>query len=54
MLLVNTDPAATFEVRPGDRIAQLVLIPFAHADLTEVEALDESARGLAGFGSSGR
>lgn len=54
VLLVNTDPAATFEVRPGDRIAQLVLIPFAHADLTEVEALDESARGLAGFGSSGR
>jgi dUTP pyrophosphatase len=54
VLLLNTDPATTFEVLPGDRIAQLVLIPFAHADPTEVEALDESARGLAGFGSSGR
>jgi dUTP pyrophosphatase len=54
VLLLNTDPAATFEVRPGDRIAQLVLTPFANAAPTEVEALDESARGLAGFGSSGR
>jgi dUTP pyrophosphatase len=54
VLLLNTDPTASFEVRPGDRIAQLVLIPFAPADPTEVEALDVSARGLAGFGSSGR
>jgi dUTP pyrophosphatase len=54
VLLLNTDPAATFGVRPGDRIAQLVLIPFADAAPTEVETLDESARGLAGFGSSGR
>ena len=54
VLLLNTDPDQTFEVHPGDRIAQLVLIPFAHAAPTEVDVLDESARGLAGFGSSGR
>jgi dUTP pyrophosphatase len=54
VLLLNTDPAETFEVHAGDRIAQLVLTPFADAAPTEVEALDQSARGLAGFGSSGR
>jgi dUTP pyrophosphatase len=54
VLLMNADPAEGFEVVPGDRIAQLVVTPFAAAEPIEVEALDESARGLAGFGSSGR
>ena len=54
VLLMNADPAEAFEVAPGDRIAQLVVTPFAAAEPIEVEALDESARGLAGFGSSGR
>ena len=48
VLLLNTDPAATFEVRPGDRIAQLVLTPFADAAPTEVEALDEAHEGWRG------
>jgi dUTP pyrophosphatase len=54
VLLLNTDPAETFRVEAGDRIAQLVLVPIALADPVEVEALAESARGEAGFGSSGR
>jgi dUTP pyrophosphatase len=41
-------------VAPGDRIAQLVVTPVAEAVPVEVEALEETARGLAGFGSSGR
>jgi dUTP pyrophosphatase len=54
VLLLNTDPAETFKVEPGDRIAQLVITPIALAEPVEVEALAESARGDGGFGSSGR
>jgi dUTP pyrophosphatase len=54
VLLLNTDPAETFRVQAGDRIAQLVLAPIALADPVEVEALSESVRGEGGFGSSGR
>jgi dUTP pyrophosphatase len=54
VLLLNTDPAETFLVEAGDRIAQLVIAPVALADPVEAEALAESARGEGGFGSSGR
>jgi dUTP pyrophosphatase len=54
VLLLNTDPAEVFRVEPGDRIAQLVIVPVAPAEPVEAEALAESARGEGGFGSSGR
>jgi dUTP pyrophosphatase len=54
VLLLNTDPADTFRVAVGDRIAQLVLVPIALAAPVEVESLAESGRGGGGFGSSGR
>lgn len=54
VLLLNTDPAETFRVQSGDRIAQLVVIPVVLADAVEAEALGGSARGSGGFGSSGR
>src|SRR4051794_25928545 len=54
ILLLNTDPAETFRVEPGDRIAQLVLTPIVTADVVETQALSESPRGEGGFGSSGR
>jgi dUTP pyrophosphatase len=54
VLLLNTDPAETFRVEPGDRIAQLVLTPIAPAEPIEVSELSESARGAGGFGSTGR
>ena len=54
VLLLNTDPAETFRVGPGERIAQLLLVPIAVAGAVEAEALTESARGEGGFGSSGR
>ena len=40
-------------VAPGDRIAQLVIMPFLPAEFEEVDALDETARGAGGFGSTG-
>jgi len=43
-----------FVVRRGERIAQLVIAPVVQASWTEVESLDETARGAGGFGSTGR
>ena len=54
VLLLNTDPAETFRVAPGDRIAQLVIAPIALAEPVETAALADSVRGAGGFGSSGR
>ncbi|WP_288818836.1 dUTP diphosphatase [uncultured Micrococcus sp.] len=51
--LINLDPSAPIELRRGDRIAQLVIQQVAHAEFVEVEALEESDRGAAGFGSTG-
>lgn len=51
--LVNTDTEEAFEVTAGDRIAQLIVMPFAHATFLPVESLTESARGEGGFGSTG-
>lgn len=53
VLLVNLGDAL-FVVERGDRIAQLVFAAVAQADLVDVEALDVSARGEGGFGSTGR
>lgn len=53
VILLNTDPAEIFRVAPGDRIAQLVIVPVAELEPVEVEALTESERGTGGFGSSG-
>ena len=40
-------------VYPGERIAQLVIVPCMTAAFTEVDSLDETARGAGGFGSTG-
>lgn len=44
---------APFEIRRGDRIAQLVIAPVARAAWAETEDLDATARGAGGFGSTG-
>jgi dUTP pyrophosphatase len=54
VLLLNTDPAEIFRVEPGDRIAQLLVVPIVLPEPAEVDSLEESVRGRAGFGSSGR
>jgi len=51
--LLNTDAQAAVSFQRGDRIAQLVIQPVARAVLHEVESLPGSARGEAGFGSTG-
>lgn len=54
ILLLNTDRQEEFTVEPGDRIAQLLIIPFTELAVSEVPELSVSERGDSGFGSSGR
>ena len=53
VLLLNTDREAAFELAPGDRIAQLVVVAVAAPDVVEADALAATVRGEGGFGSSG-
>ncbi len=54
VLLVNTDPAQEYEVRRGDRIAQLVIQRVEQASFAVVTELPDSERGRGGFGHTGR
>ena len=53
VVLVNHG-GTPFEIKPGDRIAQLLVQRVERAGFTRVEALAESERGTNGFGSTGR
>jgi dUTP pyrophosphatase len=43
-----------FVINRGDRVAQMIIAPFAQARISEVDSLDETSRGAGGFGSTGR
>lgn len=53
VILANLSDAA-FEIRRGDRIAQLVPAPVQRAQMDETAELDDTARGSGGFGSTGQ
>ena len=52
VILINLGTGA-FEIRRGDRVAQLVLAPVVRATWLAVDELDETVRGEGGFGSTG-
>jgi len=52
VLLINISNEP-FEVEVGDRIAQIIIGKYLVTEIEEVEKLDESERGDAGFGSTG-
>lgn len=53
VILVNVTDKE-FLIRPGDKIAQLLIMPISTASLEEVDTLSETRRGDGGFGSTGR
>ena len=56
MTLQNTGPVPV-AIAHGDRVAQMLIVPFAKVELERVEdvsALSETERGTGGFGSTGR
>ena len=54
LVALHNDSAVPRTVRHGDRIAQLVLLPFLPMEFTETETLPETERGAGGFGSTGK
>ena len=52
VVLLNTDREQTFTAEPGERIAQLVVLPVPDVSVREVDELQPSERGVRGFGSS--
>ena len=46
--------AASYEVQPAERIAQMVFVPVEQVELKVVEEFDASERGVGGFGHSGK
>lgn len=51
--LLNTDRDEPFSIEPGDRIAQLIVMPVSRAEFVSVDELPSSERGVGGFGSTG-
>ena len=54
IIALHNDSDMTRTVRHGDRIAQLVILPFLPAEFEECDSLPETARGAGGFGSTGK
>jgi len=54
LVAIHNHSAADAVIEPGERIAQLVLMPVVRAAFTEAEGLSGTARGEGGFGSTGK
>jgi dUTP pyrophosphatase len=53
VIIINTDTSAPFEIRRGDKIAQLVIQRVEQVTFNVVDELDDTVRGAGGFGSTG-
>lgn len=53
IVALHNDSEYPWEVNNGDRIAQLVFLPYLNVEFEEVDALNETTRGAGGFGSTG-
>ena len=53
-MALHNDSCNPAYIKKGDRIAQLVFLPYLNAEFTEVEELDNTDRGDGGFGSTGK
>lgn len=50
----DSNCSAVYQVKAGDRIAQIIPVKIHDGDMVEVDSLDESSRGTNGFGSTGK
>ncbi|NTW14407.1 MAG: dUTP diphosphatase [Candidatus Moranbacteria bacterium] len=53
IIMLNTSDAA-YEVVPGERVAQMLVVPIAYPEVCEVAELDDTIRGEGRFGSTGK
>ena len=54
IIAVHNDTDAIRMIKPGDRIAQLIFMPYVIDDDWQESELDDTARGTGGFGSTGK
>ena len=54
MVGVINQISESYTIEPGERIAQMVIMPVSTMPVIEVDELDETSRGAGGFGSTGR
>ena len=54
IVALHNDSSVPRTVTPGERIAQLVIMPFLSVEFEETESLGETERGAGGFGSTGK
>ncbi len=54
VILINLDPKTPYEVKKGEKVAQMVFNKVEYASFTEAKELAETTRGAGGFGSTGR
>jgi len=54
VIVINHDPRAVYEVKKGEKIAQMVFNKVEYASFTEVEELEATSRGEGGYGSTGK
>lgn len=54
IVALHNDSDELREIQNGDRIAQLVFIPYLNTEFREVDKLDDTERGSGGFGSTGK
>lgn len=53
-VFLYNDSECAREIKPGERIAQMIIMPYPNITFTEVESLSETVRGESGFGGTGR
>jgi len=51
---LRNDGPRNYEIQPGERIAQLMFVPYLRAEFSVADTLDETERGAGGFGSTGK
>ncbi len=54
VILINLDPKTAYEVKKGEKVAQMVFNKVEYAAFTETSELPETTRGAGGFGSTGK
>ena len=53
-VVLHNDSEYVREIKPGERVAQMIIMPYPKVTFTEVEELSDTVRGESGFGGTGR
>ncbi len=54
VILINLDPKTPYEIKKGEKVAQMVFAKVKHAEFLETAGLTATTRGEGGYGSTGK